>query len=146
LSEQATGDNMDCTMNFIPRMDIHELLSGYQKVLNTIYSQKYHCQRIKTFLENYNFSNKAKFKVDYCSLKAFFKSIWQIGIIERGRIHYWKLILWSLKKPQSLPLAVRYSIFGFHFRQMLKSGHAQMKKLAASANECRPDMAAEKTI
>ena len=121
LSEQATGDNMDCTMNFVPKMDVHELMSGYQKVLNTIYSQKYHCQRIKTFLKNYNFSNKAKFKVDYCSVKAFFKAMWQIGIIGRGRFYYWKLMLWSLKKPKSLPLVVRYSIFGFHFRRMLKN-------------------------
>jgi len=50
LTKSLTGDNMDCTMNFIPRMDIHELISGYQKVLNTIYSQKYFCKRIKTFL------------------------------------------------------------------------------------------------
>jgi len=66
---------------------------------------------------------------------------WQIGIIGKGRFYYWKLMLWSLKKPQSLPLVVRYSIFGYHFLHMIRSGHAQMKKLtAASANECRTDM------
>ncbi len=147
LAKPSTGDNMDCTMNFIPRMDINELLSGYEKVLNTIYSQKYFCKRIKTFLENYNFSNKTRLKVGYCDIKAFFRAMWRIGVIEKGNIHYWALIIWSLKSPRKLTLAVRYSIFGFHFRKMLKTVHAQMKEFAAtSANECRTVVSAEKLI
>ncbi|MFA6187186.1 MAG: DUF4070 domain-containing protein [Phycisphaerae bacterium] len=138
LAEQATGDNMDCTMNFIPKMDIHELMNGYMKVLNTIYSQKYICKRIKTFLENYNFSNKKKFRVRYCDIRAFFRAMWRIGVIEKGNIYYWALIIWSFKDFRRVPLAVRYSIFGFHFRKILKSVHAKMNELAAaSANECR---------
>jgi len=133
LAEPSTGDNMDCTMNFIPKMNIHELLGGYLKVLNTIYSQKYFCKRIKTFLENYNFSNKTKLKVNYCDIKAFFRAMWRIGIIEKGKIYYWKLIFWSLKSPHKLTLAVRYSIFGFHFRKTLKTVHAQMKELATTS-------------
>jgi radical SAM superfamily enzyme YgiQ (UPF0313 family) len=121
ISKSPTGDNMDYTMNFFPQMDIHELLSGYQKVMNTIYSQKYYCRRIKTFLKDYNFNNKARQKVRYSGIKAFFRSMWRIGIIEKGKIHYWMLILWSLKKPRRLPLAVRFSIYGFHFRKILKN-------------------------
>jgi radical SAM superfamily enzyme YgiQ (UPF0313 family) len=136
LSESLTGDNMDCTINFIPKMDIGELLGGYQKVLNTIYSQKYHCKRIKTFLENYNFSSNTRFKVGYRDIKASLKSMWQIGIIEKGKIYYWMLILWALKSPRKLALAIRFSIYGFHFRKMLKTVHAQMKELTpASSNK-----------
>jgi hypothetical protein len=71
LTEMPTGDNMDCTMNFIPKMDVHELLGGYQRILDTIYSQKYYCKRIKTFLENYNFRDTALPKVGYSGIKAF---------------------------------------------------------------------------
>ena len=49
LTVLPTGDNMDCTMNFIPRMDMHELLEGYRKVLTTIYSQKHYCQACENF-------------------------------------------------------------------------------------------------
>lgn len=134
LAEPSTGDNMDCTMNFTPKMDINELLSGYEKVLNTIYSQKYFCKRIRTFLENYNFSNRTRFRVGYRDIKAFFRAMWRIGVIEKGKIHYWMLIIWSLKDLRRLPLAVRYSIFGFHFRKMLKNVHAQMKELASTSS------------
>jgi radical SAM superfamily enzyme YgiQ (UPF0313 family) len=133
LTASATGDNMDCTMNFTPRMDIHELLRGYLKVLSTIYSQKYYCKRIKTFLKNYRFSDKAKYKFRYCDVKAFFRSMWRIGIIEKGKLHYWMLMLWSLKEPRRLPIAVRLSIYGFHFRKMLKNIYPQMKEVVAKS-------------
>jgi hypothetical protein len=137
LTTPPTGDNMDCTMNFIPKMDIHELLGGYQKVLNTIYSQKHYCKRIKIFLENYNYSNKTRLKVRYCGIKAFFRSMWRIGVIEKGKIYYWMLILWSLRSPRRLLLAVRLSIYGFHFRKMLEHVNRQVKELAATSwNEC----------
>jgi radical SAM superfamily enzyme YgiQ (UPF0313 family) len=133
LTQLPTGDNMDCTMNFVPKMEMHELLGGYRKVLDTIYSQKYYYKRIRTFLENYNFSDTVPLKLRYSGIKAFFKSMWRFGMIEKGKIHYWKLILWSLRKPQRLPWAVRFSIFGYHFRKMLKNLYPQMNELAAAA-------------
>jgi len=144
LTQLPTGDNMDCSMNFIPKMDMHKLLDGYQKVLNTIYSQKYYCKRIKTFLENYNFSDAVMPKVRYSGIKAFIRAMWRIGVVEKGKLHYWKLILWSLRKPQRLPLAVRFSIYGFHFRKMLENLHPQINELvASSANEARTVMTSE---
>lgn len=131
LTQPPTGDNMDCTMNFIPRMDMRELLGGYQKVLNTIYSQKYYCKRIRTFLENYNFKDAVIPKLRYSGVRAFFRAMWRIGVIEKGKLHYWKLICWSLTKPRRLPLAVRFSIYGYHFRKMLKNLPPQMDELAA---------------
>lgn len=138
LTELPTGDNMDCTMNFIPRMDMHELLNGYRKVLNTIYSPKHYCRRVKTFLENYNLRDVNLPKVRLSGVQAFLRSMWRIGLFDKGNIHYWKLILWSLKKPRRLPLAVRFSIYGFHFRKMLKQVQRQTNALAAAADPARP--------
>ena len=133
LTKPPTGDNMDCTMNFIPKMDIHELLDGYQKVLNTIYSPKYYYKRIKIFLENYNFSNETRIKVQYSGIKAFLRAMWLMGIIEKGKIYYWMLIIWSLRNPRRLPIAVRLSIYGFHFRKILENIYPQMKEIAANS-------------
>lgn len=126
LTNLATGDNMDYTMNFIPKMEMHELLSGYHNVLNTIYSQKYYCKRIKTFLTNYKLNNKTRLKLRYSGIKAFLKSMWLIGILGNGKIYYWMLIFWSLKKPGQLSMAVRFSIYGYHFRKMLKTIEPKM--------------------
>jgi hypothetical protein len=61
--------------------------------------------------------------------------MWRIGMIEKGKIHYWMLMLWSLKNPRRLPLAVRFSIYGYHFRRMLKTIHPQMKEFTAASNK-----------
>ena len=135
LMQPASGDNMDCSMNFIPKMDIHELMNGYRKVLDTIYSQKYYCKRIKTFLENFNVRDTIPLKVRYSGVKALFRATWRIGLFEKGNIHYWKLILWSMRKPRMLPWAVRFSIYGHHFRKILKHLHPHMNELAAAAAE-----------
>jgi radical SAM superfamily enzyme YgiQ (UPF0313 family) len=133
LTMPASGDNMDCTMNFIPKMDIHELMRGYHKVLNTIYSQKYYCRRIKTFLKNYNFQDKAKLKLRYSDIMAFLRANWRMGIIEKGKMYYWMLLFWAIRSPRRLYMAVRLSIYGFHFRKMLKNIYPQVKEIAENS-------------
>ncbi|NQV34655.1 MAG: DUF4070 domain-containing protein [Phycisphaeraceae bacterium] len=130
LTRPPTGDNMDCTMNFLPRMDMNELLRGYQKVLTTIYAPKNYCLRVRTFLDNYSFSQTIPARFRISSLKAFLKSTWHIGLLGQGRKHYWRLMFWALKKPRRLPLAIHFSITGYHYRKMLKSIHSQMHDLA----------------
>jgi hypothetical protein len=43
------------------------------------------------------------------------------------------LIFWSLKNPRMLPLAIRFSIYGFHFRQILKGLHPQINAIAVAS-------------
>lgn len=133
LSVPPTGDNTDCTMNFIPKMDVTKLLEGYEKVVRTIYSQKYYCRRIKTFLKAYTPGEKTATMLHRWDIRAFLKSIWHLGIVEKGRLHYWLLLLWSMPSPARFRLAVRFSIYGHHFRKTFKTVRrqlAQMHKLA----------------
>jgi radical SAM superfamily enzyme YgiQ (UPF0313 family) len=135
LTRPPTGDNTDCTMNFIPKMDAEKLMHGYEKVVKTIYSQKYYCQRIKTFLRNYKPKKQTALFFHYREIQAFFKSIWHLGILGRGRIHYWLLLLWSMRSPSHFHMAVRLSIYGFHFRQTFKA--AQRRQYVLSENAGR---------
>jgi radical SAM superfamily enzyme YgiQ (UPF0313 family) len=119
---ESTGNNTDFSMNFVPKMGVEELLKGYKKVVSTIYSPGNYYERILTFLRNYKSGENNKSKYRYCHIKAFVKSIWHLGIIDKGRFSYWKLIFWSLiRKPQCLHLAVTLAICGFHFRSMFES-------------------------
>ncbi|MBW2285649.1 MAG: DUF4070 domain-containing protein, partial [Deltaproteobacteria bacterium] len=50
---------------------------------------------------------------------AVFKSIFLLGIKDRARRYYWELVFWSLfRRPRLLPMAITYSIYGFHFRKV----------------------------
>jgi radical SAM superfamily enzyme YgiQ (UPF0313 family) len=115
-----TGDNTDYSMNFVPKMEKQELMDGYQQIIHGIYSSKPYYKRILTFLKNYN-PPKYKKKITLNELLALVKSILIIGIYKKNRIYYWELLLWSLFiKPATFPLAVTYSIYGYHFRKVFK--------------------------
>ncbi len=121
LTHPATGDNTDCSMNFLPKMGMRTLMEGYQKVMKTIYSQPNYCERILTFLKNYRMPADRISTYQFREIRAFIKTIWQFGILRRGRRYYWKLIFWSLRKRQRLYLAVSLIIYGHHFRKMIRS-------------------------
>jgi len=40
MLENFSGDNMDGSINFIPKMNYRDLIGGYKKILDTIYSQR----------------------------------------------------------------------------------------------------------
>jgi len=52
---------------------------------------------------------------------ALLRSVLYLGIIDRSRIYYWKLMFWSLfRRPEMIPMAVAYSIYGYHFRKVYR--------------------------
>jgi radical SAM superfamily enzyme YgiQ (UPF0313 family) len=119
LLKSFSGSNTDFTLNFIPKMNVKTLMTGYKNILETIYSPKNYYQRVTTFLKNYRprpLKKKIHFKFSH--FNAFLKSIWFLGIQGKERIQYWKLIVWTLiKRPRFLHLAVIFAIYGFHFRK-----------------------------
>ncbi|MBZ9578505.1 B12-binding domain-containing radical SAM protein [Patescibacteria group bacterium] len=119
LMGEPTGSNTDCTINFIPKMNPRVLISGYQRVMNTIYRPENYYQRLITFLKRYKPKRKEPFQLNWQKFLAFLKSIWILGIAEKERLHYWKLIFWSVfKKPKLFPIAITLAIYGFHFRKI----------------------------
>jgi len=49
IKENITGDNMDFSLNFIPKMNRDFLITGYRYVLNTIYAPKQYSHGLKHF-------------------------------------------------------------------------------------------------
>jgi len=127
LTRPATGDNTDCSINFRPRMGMQNLVTGYQRVIRTIYSQPHYCERILTFLKNYRMPAGRTLRLRRREVQAFLKSMWHIGILSPGRRYYWKLIFWSLRKRHRLYMAVTFFICGYHFRKMARAFEPPMQ-------------------
>jgi hypothetical protein len=119
IVDKFTGDNTDCSINFIPVMDRNELMKGYHKIIRNIYSCKAYYARVLSFLKQYNPPSVERMSLN--RFMAFIKSIVYLGVLNKERIYFWKIILWSLfNRPKSLPLAVTYSIYGYHFRKVFR--------------------------
>ena len=119
LLQGGTGDNTDGSTNFIPKMGLEALANGYKHILNTIYAPKQYYERIKTFLKEYKPKSKRKGNINPRHIGALIKSMWVLGIKEKGRRYYWRLFVWTLlKKPKSFPLSITFAVQGFHFRKV----------------------------
>jgi radical SAM superfamily enzyme YgiQ (UPF0313 family) len=114
----TSGDNTDCSINFIPKMDYDTLISGYKKIFSTIYSPDNYYNRVREFLKEYKPLRRQALRLSPRYIFAFFTSLWRLGIIENERWHYWKLLFWTLFNcPQHFKLAINCAIYGFHFRE-----------------------------
>ena len=121
LLKSVTGDNTDFSMNFIPKMNYEALISGYKKIIETIYSPKYYYARVKQFLRDYHPAQKKVFHARWSHIKAGMKSVFILGLIGKERFYYWGLFFWSLfRRPKLFPLAITFSIYGYHFRKVFE--------------------------
>jgi radical SAM superfamily enzyme YgiQ (UPF0313 family) len=116
---EATGNNTDMTLNYVPVMDPDTLVNGYRRILREIYTVKPFYIRIRQLLSSYNPKHKYPVKVGPMVFRAFFKSFYALGIKNPGRWQYWSLLLWALfHRPRLLADAVSFSLYGLHFRKL----------------------------
>jgi hypothetical protein len=126
LVSDISGDNTDFSTNIVPRMGYERLVEGYKEVLSGIYSPKIYYERVKAFLEEYKPLEKRKWHFHFRIIRynlhyldAPFKTLVVLGIKDRARLYYWKLVVWSLfRRPLLLPMAIQYLVYGFHFRKV----------------------------
>lgn len=117
-----TGDNTDFSINFVPKMGLQQLLEGYKYLVTFIYSPRHFYKRLITFLTNYSPPKQGRYHIRLDYIKAFFHSIWIIGILGEERFYYWRTLLWTLlRRPQLLPIYVRLAIYGYHFRKVFNA-------------------------
>ncbi len=118
LCAEATGDNADGTTNIVPIMSLETLKVGYRQILDHIYSPGPYYQRIRTFLCEYP-PPRVRAKFQFAHLLAFVLAFFRLGILDRERVHYWKLLFWTqFRHPRLIPHAVLFAINGYHFRKI----------------------------
>jgi len=122
LRDRMTGDNVDGSTNIVPVMNMDTLREGYRSIMRHIYSPDHYYQRVRTFLREYKAPTiRMSLDIEVLSshVMALFRSIYHLGIVGKERLHYWKLLLWTLfRHPKLLPQAVTFAVYGYHFRKV----------------------------
>ena len=118
IRSDFSGDNVDGETNMVPVMDLSKLKAGYRKILDSIYSAKGFYERVRTFLKNYK-PQRQNVSLQPNEIGALFKSIFEIGVKSEERKEYWRLFFWTLfHYPKKFPLAITFTIYGYHFRKV----------------------------
>lgn len=121
ILSKMSGDNTDASTNIVPKMSMADLKSGYKEVIQGIYNGKPFYDRVQLFLKDFQPRVKNKTKLNFTKVKALLKSILIIGIYNKNRKYYWRLFFWSLfKRPSVFPLAITYTIFGYHYQKVFR--------------------------
>ncbi|MDP8208019.1 MAG: DUF4070 domain-containing protein [Candidatus Electryonea clarkiae] len=118
----SSGNNTDSSINFVPKMELSELIEGYKKLNREIYSPKEYYQRVRQFLLDFHpLRLRIKPLLGWKDISAFLKTLFVLGIVEEERRYYWNLLFWTIRKRPSLfAHAVTLSIYGFHFRKVFE--------------------------
>jgi radical SAM superfamily enzyme YgiQ (UPF0313 family) len=117
LLREATGNNLDGVLNFVPRLDRDMLVQGYASLVKRLYQPKVYYARILQFLREYKPQSSGL--VTWDDIKALIKSMWVMGLWHRGRRAYWAFVGKVLIcHPRAFSDAMGLAIIGYHFRKV----------------------------
>jgi radical SAM superfamily enzyme YgiQ (UPF0313 family) len=109
------GNNTDCKLNFLPRMDAARLVEGYRSVLQRIYSCDAYYERVKLLLSRCPPAGRQR--LSYAKIRAMVSSVVRQGLIGRSRFSYWKFVLTvATRYRRSFGMAMTLAVMGYHFQ------------------------------
>jgi len=123
-----SGDNVDCSLNFVPKMNTETLINGHKYVMKTIYSHRLFYSRAEAFLNEYKIRRSIAGEHNSTSIINSLRNIARLskillflGIISGGRFHFWKLLVSNaIRRPDYVPIVIILSMYGFHFNKLTK--------------------------
>ena len=120
LVHQSSGNNTDCSLNFVPKMDRERLVEGYKAILRTIYSSEEFYQRSLDCLSRVRNDAAALQRVSVIGvLKSFMKIVVRLGVCDRERLRFWTYLFSVIRHyPRSLGNGVALAAMGYHFRKV----------------------------
>jgi len=120
LLAESCGNNTEAAINFVTRLDRDTLIRGYGDLMRRLYEPRDYYRRIRTFLAAYR-PQGPRLRLSWADVRAFAASLWLLGVWQRGRFAYWRLLTATLfTSPRKFGVAVELAILGHHFRKVAR--------------------------
>ena len=124
LLKDSLGSNTLVDLNFMPKMDVQELVNGYRQILSTIYNPAEYFARASTFLSH--LGSAARAPIAASDVLAVCRSLWRQGVVANYRQDYWKFLAQTIRRRrQHLDKALTLAIMGHHFFELTAATEAQ---------------------
>ncbi|HBR58575.1 MAG TPA: B12-binding domain-containing radical SAM protein [Blastocatellia bacterium] len=120
LLDVSTGNNTDCSLNFIPRMNRNRLVDGYKSILRSIYSPREYYRRALDCLSHFRGNRTEKRRTAiFDDLRAFARIVMTLGIRDRARLQFWAYFYRLIRfHPREFAHGLTLAAMGYHFRQI----------------------------
>jgi radical SAM superfamily enzyme YgiQ (UPF0313 family) len=125
LLSEATGNNTNCALNFITKMDPARLIEGYQTIMRTIYNPREYYRRaldsLKRTTQDFVEPNPFGF---ISGAAAFTRIALKLGVFDRERKEFWRFLSQALISHRDrLAESLRLAAMGYHFRKLSDAYH-----------------------
>ena len=120
LLAEATGNNSDCSLNFVPKMDAARLVAGYKSIMRSIYSPHEYYQRSLDCLNRLQQNNRESRGSSLMSdLMTLARIVLVLGVRDRERREFWTYMrrVFSDHREQ-FARGVMLAAMGYHLRKM----------------------------
>lgn len=123
LVRESSGNNTDCSLNFLPKMDRQRLVEGYKAVLRNIYNPREFYQRALDCLSRMGNDAVELRRVNVGgAFKSFIKIIVKLGMLDNERLRFWKYLFSIVRHyPRSLGNGIALAAMGYHFRKVTET-------------------------
>jgi hypothetical protein len=119
LLRESLGNNTECSLNFIPRMDTARLIEGYQRIVRTIYSPAEYYKRALDCLSHLTQGPEPRHNNLISDVLAFIRIALALGVRDPARAEFWRYMKRTLTSHrQNFAHAVTLAAMGYHFRKL----------------------------
>jgi len=120
LGEDATGNNTISTLNFVTKMDAAKLISGYERIMKTIYKPREYYQRALDSLKRTAHETAEPTPYNLLDeIKALFRLVLKLGVIDSERKEFWRFFIQALRNHHDrMTESLRLAAMGYHFRKL----------------------------
>ncbi len=119
LLGESTGNNTNCSLNFIPKMDPTRLIEGYQSILRTIYKPSEYYQRTLDSLRRTARQLPHSQPLQLKDISSFAHLLFKLGVMDAERREFWRFFARTCADHRDKFIeAMRFAAVGYHFRKL----------------------------
>jgi len=123
LLAESSGNNTDCSLNFIPKMDTARLVEGYKAILQTIYSPaEYYSRALDCLARLAQGTPEPRRRAFISDIASLARVTLTLGVRDPARMEFWRYIGRALTEHRErFAQAVTLAAMGYHFRKLTES-------------------------
>jgi radical SAM superfamily enzyme YgiQ (UPF0313 family) len=120
-SNDHTGSNTDCVLNFVPKMDSSVLIEGYKSIVRNIYSPSEYYDRALLSLRQVERGHSPEMDhgISRKDIATFVRIIAALGVRDRFRGEFWRFMKRVVfEHREKIEEGLTFAALGYHLRKL----------------------------
>jgi hypothetical protein len=121
LMGEHTGNNTDCILNFVPKMDADVLIEGYKSIVRNIYSPREYYDRALASLRRVEREHTPEMHggITGSDIATFLRIITALGVRDGSRGEFWRFMKRVIVEHRgTIEQGLTHAALGYHLRTL----------------------------